>query len=318
MNRLAHSAALLLCCSLVACATANNAPTASNEIAQVGDQLADQAQAAYTAEDWPTTARLYTQLTQSDPTNVRYWYRLAVAQRYIGQLTDALDSLQQGVNHGLPVSYADYERAKVAATQGQADNAIRLLRSAAAAGLSGQQRVLDNEQLAALVGTAGFDDVLDQLEANANPCRAGEFRHFDFWLGTWDVADANGTPMGRNTISSKENGCLILEEWQSASGGTGMSMNYYDVVSSEWTQVWVSPGLQLRITGGLIEGSMVLEGVAHTLQQGLTRPFRGTWTKLEDGRVRQFFEQQDAAGNWTPWFEGFYTKRATATEKNDG
>jgi hypothetical protein len=33
------------------------------------------------------------------------------------------------------------------------------------------------------------------------------------------------------------------------------------------------------------------------------------WTPLADGRVRQFFEQSDDDGtNWTPWFEGFYSR----------
>ncbi len=306
----------LVLSGMTACATSTaEAPAASDAPAPVS--LDSQAQGAYTAENWPETARLYGLLLVQNAANARYWYRLAVAQRYLGDLDQALASLDSGVNVGLPVSFADYERAKVAATRGDAVGAISLLESAAAGGLSGKERVLDNDQLAALKGTKGFDAVLDQLDANAFPCRDSAFQEFDFWLGTWDVRTANDVLAGRNRITARENGCMLLEEWSSASGGSGTSINYYDAISGEWTQIWISPGLQLNITGGLVEGSMVLTGRAHYIQQGNTAAFRGTWTPMEDGRVRQFFEQQDAEGNWSTWFEGFYTKVPESEEQSD-
>lgn len=57
---------------------------------------------------------------------------------------------------------------------------------------------------------------------------SAEHRQFDFWLGEWLVADAKGTPQGLNRITMAENGCLLVEQWTSATGGTGQSMNYYD------------------------------------------------------------------------------------------
>jgi hypothetical protein len=45
------------------------------------------------------------------------------------------------------------------------------------------------------------------------------------------------------------------------------------------------------------------------VSNNLSAPFRGLWTLLPDGRVRQFFEQYDKdSESWAPWFEGFYTK----------
>ena len=43
---------------------------------------------------------------------------------------------------------------------------------------------------------------------------------------------------------------------------------------------------------------------------GSSGPFRGTWTPLADGRVRQFFEQSTDGVEWTPWFDGYYSPRA--------
>jgi len=70
---------------------------------------------------------------------------------------------------------------------------------------------------------------------------------------------------------------------------------------------------------------MVLEGEiryrqppesADLISAGPARPFRGRWTPMPDGRIRQFFEELITDNNgeeggeekWQPWFEGFYAK----------
>ncbi len=135
-------------------------------------------------------------------------------------------------------------------------------------------------------------------------------RAFDFWLGSWQVTDRDGkTTYGQNTISSRERGCLLFEEWRSARGSSGSSMNYYNPSNEQWHQHWVDSGNTIIYTaGGLEDGSMVMEGTIYYLAQGREAAFRARWTPLEDGRVRQFFEEQDAQGQWQPWFEGFYRR----------
>lgn len=143
------------------------------------------------------------------------------------------------------------------------------------------------------------------------PCADVEaFGHFDFWLGKWRVAVANGTVAGTNQITKEAGGCLLLERWTSQQGGTGTSLNFFNPESKSWRQVWVgSGGSLIDIAGGLEDGSMVLTGTISYVGREGEFPFRGTWTPLEDGRVRQFFEQYDDTEKaWQPWFEGFYTK----------
>lgn len=144
------------------------------------------------------------------------------------------------------------------------------------------------------------------LAAADGACAGERFRDFDFWLGTWRVVDANGEEAGRNRIERAQQGCLVLENWQGATGGTGTSLNYYDPVAGAWRQVWVSPGALIDIRGGLADGSMVLTGSIVYVAEARSLPFRGTWTALPDGRVRQYFEEQRQVGVWTAWFEGFY------------
>jgi hypothetical protein len=143
------------------------------------------------------------------------------------------------------------------------------------------------------------------------PCtEKEEFRAFDFWVGEWDVHVASGQQAGRNSIKSAEKGCVLLENWTSASGGGGMSINYLDKVSGEWVQIWNdASGSQINIRGGVTNEGMLLEGTIYYVSNDQTYPFRGLWTLLPDGRVRQFFEQStDGGESWSVWFEGFYTR----------
>jgi hypothetical protein len=66
----------------------------------------------------------------------------------------------------------------------------------------------------------------------------------------------------------------------------------------------------------MTDEGMRLVGTLHGVGSDTTLPFRGLWTPLPDGRVRQFFEQSNDDGTtWTPWFEGFYTRTENLAEE---
>lgn len=140
-------------------------------------------------------------------------------------------------------------------------------------------------------------------------CEAvAEHRQFDFWVGSWKVTDEAGEKVyGHNDISVGEKGCLLTEKWRSSAGGTGSSINYYNPSNKQWHQHWVDAGASIIHTaGGMEDGSMVMAGEIYYLKDARTAEFRARWTLLPDGRVRQYFEERDAEGQWQPWFEGFY------------
>ncbi len=152
----------------------------------------------------------------------------------------------------------------------------------------------------------------DDSAPQPSPCETdARFAEFDFWVGTWDVHDAEGNFAGTNTITREQSGCVLIENWSGVQGGTGMSINYLDKVDDEWVQVWhAASGYQIDIRGGLTDDGMLLTGTIHYINNGTTAPFRGLWTELPDGRVRQFFEQSaDGGETWATWFEGFYTRK---------
>lgn len=165
------------------------------------------------------------------------------------------------------------------------------------------------------------------IRASGSPCSTEGYRDFDFWLGDWQVRLADGTLAGKNRVQASADGCFITERWQGAGGSTGFSVNFYEPVSHRWRQIWVSAASVIEISGGLQDSSMVLVGEIRYRQTppdasgtanggGLVRSFRGKWTPLPDGRVRQFFEElipdnisePTSEEKWQPWFEGFYAK----------
>ncbi len=146
--------------------------------------------------------------------------------------------------------------------------------------------------------------------ATASPCEAPEFRQFDFWQGEWDVT-AQGKPAGRSRVQAILGGCVLLENWRGASGSEGKSFNTYNVTTKHWEQYWVDgTGTPLHLSGGLVDGAMVLEGQRPGANGG-TQTDRITWTPNADGSVRQHWETStDGGKTWTTSFDGLYRRIA--------
>jgi len=152
--------------------------------------------------------------------------------------------------------------------------------------------------------------------APASACGMAEFREFDFWKGEWEVT-SQGKPAGRSRVEAILDGCALLENWRGAGGSEGKSFNTYNTATRRWEQYWVDgSGTPLHLSGGLVEGRMVLSGQRPTpnAQTGLAQHERITWTHNADGSVRQLWETSNDNGKtWTVNFDGLYRKVAIAT-----
>lgn len=144
----------------------------------------------------------------------------------------------------------------------------------------------------------------------ASPCAAPEFRQFDFWVGDWVVHGPKGQQVGTNRIEKVEGGCAILENWTNARGVTGRSLNVYRPATMTWTQAWAgSDGLTLILEGRFHDGKMTLEGTSRG-PKGERLHDRVTWSRLNDGKVRQFWEQSaDEGKTWSVAFDGTYSRK---------
>lgn len=161
---------------------------------------------------------------------------------------------------------------------------------------------------------ARFQAVVTRL----TPCTGPEYKQFDFWLGEWEVRNAAGQLLGHNRISRRHGGCVVVEEWESARGGSGTSINLYDQTTKQWHQFWADAsgtnwlssdkeGNPVTMRGGVRNGVMVMTSHPDTLPSiGMTR---ATWRPLPDGRVQQTFESSSDGGKtWAVSFDGFYRR----------
>jgi len=145
---------------------------------------------------------------------------------------------------------------------------------------------------------------------SAPACDRRECRQFDFWLGDWDVYGPDGkTVVGRSHVEGILDGCVLLENWYGAKGGTGKSFNTWTRSDSLWHQSWVSnSGNLLLLQGSFRNGAMVLEGDSPPGTRN-----RITWTPRPGGEVEQRWSTSaDGGATWTTSFLGIYRKQAAA------
>lgn len=270
------------------------------------------ADALFQAGEWAKAADAYAIRTAADPQDAAAWFQLAVSARQAERYSVALNALAKAEDLEFAPVRIGFERARLSVLSDDADGAVKELQAIASSGFTGVNFITGDPILSTLEGHAGYDALVAEMSIQAFPCEHDEsFSEFDFWVGEWDVHVAGGTFAGSNVIQRAERGCVLLENWTNASGGTGSSINYVDKISGEWVQIWNdASGSQINIRGGLTDEGMLLTGTIHYVANGKTAPFRGLWTPLPDGRVRQFFEESSDAGEtWSPWFEGFYTRK---------
>ncbi len=294
------------------------------------DELNKQAAKFYTEQNWPETINAYSQLVTEQPENEQAWYRIAHAHIQLKQGEKALKANQKLAQaQQIPAGIVQYQKAQALALTGDNPAMWQALQQAATSGFRNLNDLNSNPLWQPHKTDQLFAAVSQQIDKNIRPCMHDEvYRQFDFWLGHWEVygnLEKTGPLFGHNTISRTEQGCLLMEQWQGASGSTGTSMNYFDGIKKQWVQRWVSGGgTVIDYAGGLITPkadtqAMQLVGkiyYASTQQQPQIRDFRGTWTPLDHGVVQQFFEESvDGGKTWYTWFNGFYFPTAEAGEK---
>lgn len=266
---------------------------------------------AFASEGGFDAADELARLQRSNSEDAQDWFDLAVKARAEDQLDIAGKALDEAADLQLSPVRIGIERSRIRVAAGDPDGAVLELQGLAASGFTAVAVLTGDPLINSLAGHAEYDALIAEMNIQAFPCEHQEkFREFDFWVGEWNVHVAGGTLAGANRIERAERGCVLIETWSGASGGSGMSINYLDKATDEWVQIWnASGGSQINIRGGLTEEGMLLVGQIHYVNNGITAPFRGLWTPLPDGRVRQFFEQSNDGGDtWVPWFEGFYTR----------
>jgi hypothetical protein len=143
-----------------------------------------------------------------------------------------------------------------------------------------------------------------------SPCQAKpEHRQFDFWVGEWDVLQAE-KKIAESSIQEIIETCVIFENYNEMDGYTGKSVNFYDVHLGKWRQTWIdAQGMVSEFSGELKDEAMRFQGESH-YPDGTKSLRRLTFFKIDSDRVRQYSEiSRDDGKTWNPHYELFYVRK---------
>lgn len=151
------------------------------------------------------------------------------------------------------------------------------------------------------------------LSAQSSDCNccSEEHKAFDFWVGEWEVTNvATGTPAGKNTISKIQGECVLKENWISANPKfTGTSLNFYNLQTKQWEQLWIdNSGAHLKLKGNRIGDKMILSSDEFKGVDGKLYSNRVTWTINDNGTVRQLWEVLQGEAVKSVSFDGLYKR----------
>ncbi len=141
-------------------------------------------------------------------------------------------------------------------------------------------------------------------------CCTETHAQFDFWIGTWTVANPDGSAAGKNVIDKIQDNCILRENWTSSRPGyTGTSHNYFNAKTKQWEQIWVdNQGQSLHLKGNRKGNQMILRTDDETNKDGQAFYHRVTWTQNDDGSVRQLWETITNEKDISIAFDGLYKK----------
>ena len=266
-------------------------------------QSLDRANELLSEARFDEAAAMYRSLTDADPSDGASWYGLSRSLHEGGQNEEAAAAYEKTLELGANLGRTLYHYARLAAANGDSSKAIELLRRTQTDGVFLPYQILmGTSEFEPLKSDAAFQELANALK----PCTAPEYRHFDFWIGEWEVEAPNGQPAGTNRIARIQGDCALHEQWTSAGGGTGTSFSTYNTTKKKWQQFWVdAQGTVLEIEGGLENGAMVMRS-----NPDASPVNRITWTPNDDGSVRQHWETSaDGGATWTTAFDGTYRKK---------
>ncbi len=278
------------------------------------DSASVEAAAAYDAKDWAKSARLYEPMVKAHPEIPRLWFRLATSQQELGQLDQALATMEQGLKVGVPPVFAEFSIATIYAQKGDKEKAFEHLQTALDAGYNKLEQFDNDPHLTSLRSDPRLAKMRREVEHNLKPCASTpENRQFDFWLGEWSVETTQGgVPAGQSKIELILGDCVVQENWQSDGNPySGKSYNIYNTALKRWEQFWVDNiAGNIFFYGGLKDGVMDYwtDEIPQPSGPALKRHLQ--FIRLSPDKVRQYSQGSiDGGKTWKPEYDFTYVRK---------
>ncbi|GAB4231511.1 MAG: hypothetical protein Tsb0034_03910 [Ekhidna sp.] len=274
--------------------------------------LLESATEKFNNQKWAEASKDFTKYLKKENQDSSAWFGLGVCQRNLGEYLPALESFKKAKSTNFNPFIVDYNIAKVHALTSATEAMYDLLDSLANNGFFAFSQLSQDTEFDKYRDSDRFNQILKKVELNAYPCLSSEdARHFDFWIGEWDVY-VNGQVVGLNKITRAKGGCAIHENYTTSRNYAGQSINFYSPVDEKWHQHWVgsSGDVYNYVETKREEGLLQFVSEFKNPGNGNISLSRLTFTLNDDGTVRQLFESStDDGKTWTPAFDGLYKRR---------
>ncbi len=277
----------------------------------VGQELKTTALQHFNNQEWKEAAKNYSKYLKKNNGDSSDWYNLAFSKTQLSQYTDAIKYYKEARKRNYPAPFIVIGLSKAYALSNDQQSMFATLEEGAKNGLGAYKLLKTDPVFSQYQNSPEFVNILNKVELNAYPCLGNQnYRHFDFWLGEWDVM-VNGRKVGDNSITMPTGGCAIHENYTTAGNYAGQSINFYDPIDKKWHQHWVGSGgdvynyLETKREEGLLQFESKFMN-----PNGNISLSRLTFTLNPDGTVRQLFENSNDNGKtWTPAFDGLYVRK---------
>ena len=210
-------------------------------------QTLEGADALLAESQWSEAAAAYQAVVAESPDESAAWFGLAQANRQLEDYEAAKSAYLKAQETGFqPPLRLHYQLARTYMLVDETDKALEQIEAIGDAGGISSQVLLAVAEFEPLNDNPRYMAVIEKL----TPCMTEHYRDFDFWLGEWDVT-AVGAPgaSAHNSITSVHAGCAVLEQYDTQSGFTGMSINFYDSVTERGTGSFGAGHLRIRQRG---------------------------------------------------------------------
>lgn len=130
-------------------------------------------------------------------------------------------------------------------------------------------------------------------------------RHFDFWLGEWDVEGA-GDSAASSSVYIDFDGRVIIENWDGrpSSDVQGMSLSVFDEEAGIWRHTWVdNQGTYVTLAGGFDGTGMELRSEAGEHHR------RARWFDIQQDSFTWTMQQSTDGGHTWNVTEDFRYRR---------
>ncbi len=270
------------------------------------------ADANYQKQNWEDAVKDYKKYVKKNPSDSSAWYRLAFCQMKLSDYEKSLKNFDKALETNFYPGYTLYNMSKVYALLTNEKDMYKTLEKAIERGFNNFGQLQSEDEWNDYREQDQFAVALQGVKENAFPCLKDPVRrHFDFWIGEWDVI-VSGRKVGENNITLAEGGCAIHESYTTSGTFSGQSINYYNPMDKKWHQTWVASGGNVLDYTEVDKSEGMIQFVADFLNPaGQMLKSRLTFTANEDGSVRQLFENSSDGGKtWTAGFDGLYVKRS--------